>query len=310
MENHKEQDVVSAILAQAQEGKRTIEKKSTNFSLTNYFGIHLPDGVNQATIQIRLLPNPEEGCISPFTIVYGHKIQMPNGQWQTFLCPKEHNDTDCPFCQARTELLATGDKEDKADSKKYNTKKMYVVKIIQRDKENEGVKFWRFAHSYDGQGIMDKITAIISMKRCDVSNTENGRDLYLDVRRNQKGLPVVSSILDAEPSRLSNDDSLFDEWSKDKRIWKDVYSIKPYDYLKLVVEGEEPYYDKDSKTFVSKDIYEAKKNQKSNELKSSGEISMGNGNLTQNGVKAEIPVSIIDDNIDDSSDDEYDDLPF
>lgn len=310
MENFKEQDVVSAILAQVEKGSQRPQKASTKFSLTNYFGIRLPDGVNEQQIQVRILPNPDKTNPNPFQEVYGHKIQTASGRWQTFLCPKEHNDTDCPFCQARTELLSTGDAEDKKDAKKYNTKKMYVVKIIQRDKENEGVKFWRFAHSYSNQGILDKIVAIIKMKKTDVSNPQTGRDLYLDVKRDQFGNAVVSSILDGDASIITENEGLYNKWVNDERTWEDVYSVKPYDFLRLVVEGEEPYYDKDTKSYVTKDVYEAKKEKKSNDLSSSGEISMGNGAVTENGIKTKLPMTVISDSKDISDDDDDDDLPF
>jgi len=307
MSKFKEQDVVSAILAQVEKSKKP-QNSNKKYNPENYFSIFLPEGVNEETFQIRVLPNTDKNNPSPFTEVSTHKFQMPDGKWKTFMCPKEHRDADCPFCQARTKLLATGNSQDKKDAKNYNTKKMYIIKLISRNKENEGVKFWRFNANYDGQGIFDKIVAIVKRKKTDITNPETGRDIFVEVKRSQKGYPVVSSILDDDSSVLSDNASQSNEWLSDERTWEDVYSVKPYDYLRLVVEGEDPYFDKESGTFITKESFELKKEQKANELSSTGEISMGGGSITENGIKTDVPLNVV--KPPSTNVEEEDDLPF
>ena len=40
-------------------------------------------------------------------------------------------------------------------AREYTPRKYYVVKGIDRDNEDHGVKFWRFKHKYTGDGVMD-----------------------------------------------------------------------------------------------------------------------------------------------------------
>lgn len=308
MSNFKEQDVVSAILAQVEKSKKP-QKSQNKYSLDNYFSTFLPEGISEKTVEIRLLPNVDEDNPSPFTEIYGHKFKMPNGSWKTFICPKEHNGSDCPFCQARTKLLATGNPQDKEDAKNYNLKKFYVVKLIEVGKESHGPKFWRFNANYDGQGVFDKIVAIVKRKKTDLANPETGRNLFIEIKRNAKGFATVTSIIDGDASPITQMQSFTQDWLDDNRTWKDVYSIKPYDYLRLVVEGEDPYYDKDSKKYITKEQYDLKKEQKANELASTGEISMGGGSITENGIKSEVPLSVVDNSVNNLEDD-GDDLPF
>lgn len=74
---------------------------------------------------------------------------------------------------------------------------------------------------------------------------------------------VSISIADAgRPSALSKDPEKIKEWVNDPKQWTDVYGVKTYDYLKVALAGEVPYFDQDSKTFISKKEFEAKINRK------------------------------------------------
>ncbi len=41
-------------------------------------------------------------------------------------------------------------------------------------------------------------------------------------------------------------------WLSDARTWEDVYSVRTYDYLEIIVKGGVPAWDKDEKKFVDK----------------------------------------------------------
>ena len=73
-------------------------------------------------------------------------------------------------------------------AKKYNQREYYVVKVIDREKEIEGPKFWRFNRDYTNQGVFDKIIAIVQEigPNDDITDVSNGIDLTLDIRRDQK----------------------------------------------------------------------------------------------------------------------------
>jgi len=293
MSNEKSQ--VDIILEQYERNNKPKYEKRENpkvYDLKNYFNTILKDGVDKATKRIRILPSNENGK-SPFVQVYGHKIQV-DGSWKTFACLKHEKEEACPFCDARQVLLETGDASDKELAKKYNARLMYVVKVIDRDAEEDGVKFWRFNHDFRKEGIFDKIQGILMALKKDITNVETGRDLSISINRNASKAPVVSSIVSLDPSPLSTDKEKIEKWLSNKNTWEDVYSIKPYEYLEILVKGGTPGWDNDLKKYVDKT-----KNDSPD--KTEGEITIGVDN-----VKTDIKVSTGPA----SSQEDEDQLPF
>ncbi len=227
------------------------QKEAKVYDLKNYFNTYIKDGIDSAKKEIRILPTADGS--SPFVEFYGHKVLI-EGEWKTFACLKHEKNEACPFCEAREALLATGQAADKALAKNYNAKLMYIVKIIDRDFEDEGVKFWRFNHDYRKTGIMDKLHGLLSTlkKDRDFSSVQNGRDLAITINRDQNKKPVVSSIVALDATPLSEDAEKIALWTSDNRTWEDVYSVKSYDYLEIIVKGGSPVWDKTSKKFVDK----------------------------------------------------------
>lgn len=221
------------------------------YDLKNYFNTFIKDGVKTAIKEVRILPTGDG--TTPFVEMHGHKIQV-EGEWKTFACLKHEKGEPCPFCEAREALLATGNAGDKELAKKYNAKLMYVVKVIDRSAESEGVKFWRFNHDYRKTGIMDKIHGLLSSlkKDKDFSSAEAGRDLSITINRDQNNKPVVSTIVAQDVSPLTEDKDLSATWLGDTRVWEDVYSVRTYDYLEIIVKGGVPAWDKEAKKFVDK----------------------------------------------------------
>lgn len=251
----KEKTALEAMLAQYEtNNKPKYEKSEKVYDLKNYFNTFIKEGVKSATKEIRILPTADGS--SPFVEMYGHKIQVEGGEWKTFACLKHEKNEPCPFCEAREALLATGKDSDKELAKKYNAKLMYVVKIIDRGAEHEGVKFWRFNHDYRHTGIMDKIYGLMTSlkKDKDFSDAKSGRDLSISINRDQNNRPVVSTIVAQDVTTLSEDAELSKVWLDDTRKWTDVYAVKTYDFLEILVKGETPVWDKEAKKFVSKEL--------------------------------------------------------
>ena len=244
---------LEAMLAQYEANNKPKYTKTTEskvYSLDNYFNTFIDDKVKSATKTIRILPT-QDGT-SPFVELYAHSVQV-DGKWSKIACLKHEKGEPCPFCEANDALRATGKDSDKELAKKYNAKLFYVVKVIDRDKEHEGVKFWRFAHDWRKEGILDKIQGVLLAIKKDVTNPETGRDLSITINRNQLGKPTVSSISHLDPSVLSEDSETATEWLNDARTWSDVYAIKSYEYMEIVVKGGVPIWDKDEKKFVDKE---------------------------------------------------------
>jgi hypothetical protein len=302
----KEKSALDAMLEQYEKNNAPrFEKKNDKvYDLANYFNTYIEKEIKSATKEIRILPSPDG---SPFVELHGHKIQL-DGQWKTFPCLKHMKDEACPFCEAREALLATGEASDKELAKKYNARKMYVVKVIDRNAEEEGVKFWRFNHDYRKEGIFDKIHGVLTALKTNrnITDTESGRDLAINIQRNQNGIPVVSSIVSQDSGLLTDDSVKKEEWLNDVRTWEDVYSIRTYDYLKIVVKGGFPIWDKDENGFVDRD---AEKEVSPEE----DEITMGIDNVKSN-IQASTTTegtstdSKLEEKKDSKEDD--DDLPF
>jgi hypothetical protein len=299
-----EKSALEAMLAQYEKNNAPkYEKKSEKvYDLKNYFNTFIKDGINSATKEIRILPS-QDG--SPFVEVHGHKVQI-EGEWKTFACLKHQKGEACPFCEAREELLATGKESDKELAKKYNARKMYVVKVIDRENEEWGVKFWRFNHDYRKEGIFDKIHGLLTALKTnkDITNVTTGRDLAISIQRNQNKIPVVTSIAAQDATPLSEDAEQAEKWLNDARTWEDVYSVRTYDYLEIIVKGGVPVWDKDEKKFVDKEALKADSSSTQEE-----EITMGIDNVKAN-LQAATVVEPKDTETSVTTEDEEDDLPF
>ena len=239
-------DIVKAIMSQYDENTKKRSSKKSEFSLDNYFNTFLEDGVNSAVKYVRILPTQDGG--TPFKEMYVHSKQI-DGKWKKFACLQHNDDKPCPFCEAREALLATGKESNKTLAKDYNSRRTYVAKLIDRDHEEHGPKFWRFNHDYRGTGVLDKIIAIIRAKG-DITDAETGRDLIINIARDQNGRPTITSILFDDPKPLHENAETAKAWLEHDKTWRDVYAIKPYDFLFIVVEGGEPVWDKESSKWV------------------------------------------------------------
>jgi hypothetical protein len=215
MSNEKANPLAAMLAQYESKNKPQYEKKTDKvYDLKNYFNTFIKEGVKTATKTIRILPTADGS--TPFVEVHGHKIQV-DGEWKTFACLKEEKGEPCPFCEARDVLNATGTDANKELAKKYKSKLMYVVKVIDRDNEDEGVKFWRFNHDWRKEGIMDKFQALIGAIKKDVTDVTTGRDLMLTINRNQNNVPVVSGMASLDPTTLSDDATKVAEWTTDAR---------------------------------------------------------------------------------------------
>jgi hypothetical protein len=294
-----QKNALDALLAQYEKNNAPKYEKTEakTYDLKNYFNTYLEKGVKSGTKTIRILPATNG---SPFVEMHAHKV-LVDGDWKTFPCLKHEKNEPCPFCEAHDALRATGKESDKELAKKFNPRLMYVVKVIDRDNEQDGVKFWRFNHDFRKEGVYDKIFAAWSALKKDITDAETGRDLVITLNRNMNDVPVVSGIQALDSSPLSENAAQKAEWLSDARTWEDVYSVRNYDYLELIVKGETPVWDKDQKGWVAKDSVKAEEN-----AKLDTELTMGVENVKST-IKAAEPVS---EQVSVTSEDDEDDLPF
>jgi hypothetical protein len=169
-----------------------------------------------------------------------------DGKFQKFYDPGKNDNERSPLNEVYEELMSTGRDSDKQLATQYKARKFYIVKVIDRDNEQDGVKFWRFKHNYKQEGILDKIIPIWKAKG-DVTDADNGRDLILELTKAKtpKGAmyTVIQTVMYDDPAPTHEDKETMDAWVNDELTWEDVYSKKPVEYLEAIARGETPRWD-------------------------------------------------------------------
>lgn len=247
-------NVLDAVLSQYEKSTQSSTNSSSKMSsedrMKKYFAALLKDNEKQGQRRVRILPTTDGS--SPFKEVWFHEI-LVDGKWQKFYDPGKNDNERSPLNEVYEELMSTGKETDKQLATQYRSRKFYIVKVIDRDNEQDGVKFWRFKHNYKQEGILDKIIPIWKAKG-DVTDPDNGRDLILELTKAKtpKGATytVIQTVMYDDPSPISNDETQMSEWVADELTWEDVYSKKPVEYLEAIARGETPRWDSEKGGFV------------------------------------------------------------
>ena len=282
---------IDAVLAQYEKNSQPSGSPRQNISqedrMKKYFAAILKDNEKQAQKKIRILPTPDGS--SPFKEVWFHEINV-DGKWQKFYDPGKNDNERSPLSEVYEVLMSTGKESDKELAKQYKPRKFYIVKVIDRDNEQDGPKFWRFKHNYKQEGIFDKIIPIYKAKG-DVADADKGRDLILELTKAKtpKGAfyTVIQTVMYDDPSPVHEDSDTMSEWVNDELTWEDVYSKKPTEYLEAIARGETPRWDSDAGKYIFSNTEES-------------EISMG-------GSKTKEEVKVVDPQLNEEIDEE---LPF
>jgi hypothetical protein len=247
-------NVLDAVLAQyeqsTQSSSSSTSKMSQDERMKKYFAAILKDNEKQSQKRIRILPTTDG--TSPFKEVWFHEIQV-DGKWQKFYDPGKNDNERSPLNDVYDELMSTGKDSDKELAKQYKARKFYIVKVIDRDNEQDGVKFWRFKHNYKQEGILDKIIPIWKAKG-DITDPDKGRDLILELTKAKtpKGAfyTVIQTVMYDDPTPIHEDEEVMSDWIADELTWEDVYSKKPVEYLEAIARGETPRWDSEKGGYV------------------------------------------------------------
>lgn len=244
--------VFESILAQNEQMKKATSsnKISEEDRMKKYFTTVLPKGVTNALKRIRILPTVDGS--TPFKEVKFHEIQV-DGKWLKLYDPAQEGKRS-PLHEIYEELQMTGVESDKLLSYQYRSRKFYIVKVIDRDNEADGPKFWRFKHNTKGEGTYNKIFSIFQTKG-DITDVNEGRDVILSLNLSKSGngneYTNVTSVIHEDKSPLHTDAKIAEEWVNEPTIWSDVYSKKPLEYLEMVAKGESPRWDNVTGKYVS-----------------------------------------------------------
>lgn len=185
----------------------------------------------------------------------------------------------CPLCEKQEEILKKQDKSVKGIKKddmtpqqkeifdknkeiftqaqKWAAKKFYIISGIDRLAERDGKKFWRFKHNFRNNGVLDKLMPVLSdfvdNNEVNFTDPQKGADCNITVvdayMPNGKTYKDVSAITMSNQKPLHNDPAVVKQWLEDDVSWRDVFKpasapvITPEEYLDMVVEEKDPYWD-------------------------------------------------------------------
>jgi hypothetical protein len=144
-----------------------------------------------------------------------------------------------------------------AEASKWEAKKFYIVKGIDKGAEKDGVKFWRFKHNFKNQGTLDQLYPVlsnfVSQNGVSFADPINGTDLEITMVEtkgfNNKTYKAITVIIAKGKSRLHEDSIVAKEWLNDKTTWRNVFKAKvapgisSYQFLQLIAEGNSPYWE-------------------------------------------------------------------
>ena len=236
-------DAVLSQYEKSQSSSNATSKMSSEDRMKKYFAAILKDNEKQGQRTIRILPTTDGS--SPFKEVWFHEVQV-DGKWQKFYDPAKNDNERSPLNEVYEELMSTGKESDKQLATQYRSRKFYIVKVVDRDNEQDGVKFWRFKHNYKQEGILDKIIPIWKAKG-DITDPDNGRDLILELTKAKtpKGATytVIQTVMYYDPAPISKDTDQMADWVGNEMTWEDVYSKKTVEYLEALARGETPRWD-------------------------------------------------------------------
>lgn len=263
----------------------SFKNKEKVFDEKNYLNIRLSDNQTTKELKYRLLPIDGESN-TPFKKIHVHTVKVPKevspSGWKSYICIEKTEGIDrniygskCPFCEMNREAYKkfseatepTIKERWKKISLDNIPKEACIVRGIERGAEEDGPKFWKFNIRKDktdpkGQ-IMELYKTRLEESREEGLEDENildintGKDLKITISlasdNNQGENRTSVKIVDYGKNKpLSTDVNQMLEWVNDSKKWSDVFTIKPYDYLSVILEGEIPFYDKTLNKWVKK----------------------------------------------------------
>lgn len=255
------------------------EEQKTSFNTKNYLDTMIKPGEKEKVVKIRLLPMDLKTG-SPFALVYTHNVKIPVEMaknkakpYKTYICLSKTNGIDrekygnkCPFCELNRKAWNESKGTDDPKMKKLYqdisvaniARESVICRCIERGKEDEGVKFWKFNlridrgdpyHTIEG---LDRTLKDVGENLLDIYT---GRDLIVTFRDGEpKPAPTITYAPIQSP--LSTDEEQMQKWINDEKKWQDVFTCKPYDYLNLIAQMKIPWFDKETDKWIDKEIHD------------------------------------------------------
>lgn len=266
---------------EAQQSQQKLPQTQNGYDPSRYLNVSIPQGLTRRFIKIRLLPY-DSTATTPFLLIKAHNKLEPSKKTgkmiiKPYICAKtQHSDAECPFCEMASKawgkhqeientikMLASQGEQypgqlSMLKKESENTRKIAIdnfqkdkciVRCIERGKESEGVKWWMFDFAKNGKGIYQSIMNLYDSQRelggnPDIFDLNTGCDLVISMKLDENGKTVRMITLDNAQSPLSIDENLAQSWINDTMTWDKMWTVKPLDYLRVLVNGGQPVFDK------------------------------------------------------------------
>ncbi len=260
----------------------TQQTKKT-FNVKNYLNTRLGENEKERKIKIRVVLTEDIDGKKKFAIpVNIHSLKLTlnqnrqnmvaKGGYKSFICLNDQHVKEqfgkegCPLCAKKNQIFAEANSVEDANERKaickqaysFDTKTSYIVRCIERGKESEGIKFWRFNKHDDGSGPFDIIKALwLAYNEAGINmfDYKKGVDLIITLSKAPKKndssteKTAIKIIADVAPKPLGTDEEI-DMWVNDPKDWKDMYRAKSFEYLSLIADDKTPVFDQDNKKWV------------------------------------------------------------
>lgn len=272
-------DAIAASAAEIASSTKHVGEKKSAFNSKDYLDVKLADNEKSKTVIIRLLPMDDTG--NPFLRVHVHHVSnlptevAPSG-YKAFLCLsqnppviQEKFGSKCPFCELRSAAYKKSCEESDPIKKKelqklscsYIPGDAVIVRCIQRGKEDEGVKFWKFNLRSDATDPYNTILRLYNNRAeegkiagvdVNILDLFRGRDLIVTFTKGNAAPTIIDGRLDTP---VTNDMEQLKKWLYESKKWYEVFTPKPYDYMKLAAAKKVPWYDKSTGQWIDKEDY-------------------------------------------------------
>lgn len=278
-------NVSGSAVESSMNSQATDARKKSDFDVKNYLNTKLEKGEDERNITIRILPvSNEDGNFRLAIKTHNLKVnkRIAKSGFKSFLCLNDPQVSDyspnvhCPICEKAKYYIKEAGKyydTDNAKSKalyrkgcSLQAKTTYIVRVIERGKESDGVKFWRFNENTQGKGIYDALISLYKQRKSEMEeegienynifDLDNGRDIVLNLKRTKRAdgqEGVAIQINDKSVNKpLTNDIELGNKWINDAKKWYNAYTVKSPDYMEIVADDMIPWFDRGIGRYVPK----------------------------------------------------------
>jgi hypothetical protein len=87
-------------------------------------------------------------------------------------------------------------------------------------------------------------------KTSNIFDLNEGKDLIITLSKDENGKTVTKVADDDDKTPLTDNYEQGVAWINDPKQWNEVYTVKPYEYMDIVIRGGVPVFDKEQGKYV------------------------------------------------------------